>query len=275
MIIYNGFREIYEYYKLKSLITPIINTIINTIQFPTTVTNTILNLTTISFSSTITWAIPPNYTGVYHDFNGVLWFSGQNFGNWQRKSFIWYGNVTTTVVIYGNTTGTVNLYRLTVNPTSTTTVYTWSGTINNALTLSYANSQPVWYGAFAYYFNLANTVTAVIYYNFSAVGLYTTVQMPIYISPIATITVLLNTLNIYTYTLTQSQTLTYSNVVVTVSNIQEIAPYHTTSTISVYLIKNGPYANWITTSTFYYVSPAGWVVSGTITSYTPYITIYT
>lgn len=261
MIIYNGFREIYEYYKLKGLIAPVITTIVNTIQFPTTVTTTMLSVPTISFSSSITWVIPPNYTGLYYSYNSVIWFSGLNFGRWSSRQFTWYGKVTTTVVIYGNTTGTVNLYRLTVNPTSTTTVYTWSGTINGALTLSYADSQPVWYGAFAYYFNLANTVTAVIYYNFYATGVYATVQIPIYISPIATITVLLNNMQyMYTYTVTQSQTLVYSNVVVTVSNVQEIAPYYATSSISVYLIKNGPYSN---------------LVSGaTIKVYTPQLIIY-
>jgi hypothetical protein len=260
MIIYSEFREIYEYYKLKGLITPIINTIVNIIQFPTTVIATTLNIPTISLSSTITWAIPPNYTGLYYSYNSVIWFSGLNFGRWSSRQFTWYGKVTTTVVIYGNTTGTVNLYRLTVNPTSTLTVTAWVGTINGTLTLSYADSQPAWYGAFAYYFNLADTVTAVIYYDFYATGVYATVQIPIYISPIATITVLLNTLNIYTYTLTKSQTLVYSNVVVTVSNIQEIAPYYTTSSILVYLIKNGPYSN---------------LVSGaTITVYTPQLIIY-
>jgi hypothetical protein len=129
-------------------------------------------ITYLQLYSTLTWVVPPNYTGIYQDFSNIVWYSGLNFGSWDSRNFFWYGKVITTVVISGNTSGTINFYRLTWtgsrSNTSTVIVLTWSGTINNVLTLSYSDDQPYWYGALAYYFNLANTVTAVIYYNFNS-----------------------------------------------------------------------------------------------------------
>ncbi len=283
MIIYSEFRELYYYYKLKNLISPMINTIVNTIQFPTSITISMVNATTINFYSTLTWIIPPNYTGIYHDFSAVLWLPGLNFGNWYRwygKLFAWYGKVNTRVTVFGNTTGTINLYRLTINPsnnsTSIFTITVWTGTINNSLIISYSDNQPVWYGAFAYYFNLTNTITAVIEYNFYSSGVSAIMQIPLVIQPITTITALLGEVPyIFTYSTTQNQTISLSSVVITSNTLQVIAPFYTTYSVSLSLLKNGPYINWKTSDVLYlYGAYVPWTTRASITSSISNLVIY-
>jgi hypothetical protein len=138
-------------------------------------TITVLPSYTIAFYSTITWVIPPNYSGIYSPGAYYSWLSGTGpVGDY--KGIVFAGRVITTVVIYGNTYGTIVFYEDLYNPIEySTIVFTWVGTINNTLILSYEDPNPrQFYGYFKYYFNLANTVTAVIYHTFLGEDLYTT-----------------------------------------------------------------------------------------------------
>jgi hypothetical protein len=264
MVLIYSSDEVVVYYMLKGIIlgTPAVGGISASQLYITKQVTTVL--LGPQLFSTVTWIVPPNYTGVYKNFNAVVWYSGLNFGWWTSQNYYWLGKVITTIEVYGNTSGTINFYQLawvqSNNTYSTSTVLTWSGTINGALTLSYSDNQPAWYGAFAYYFNLANTVTVVIYYNFN-VSMYGTLQIPVYV---------INTVTIY---VDGSVSIASQTTTLYIINVPNITINYPTNTLQ-YIVTLPYYQN---STIVNYITIAYRTLStiATETLYTPYLVIYT
>lgn len=264
MVLIYSSDEVIEYYMLKGIIsgTSAVGGISASQLYVTEQVTTVF--LGPQLFSTLTWIVPPNYTGVYRNLNVVVWYNGLNFGWWTSQSYFWLGKVITTVVIYGNTSGTINFYQLTWvqsnNTYNISTVLIWSGTINGAITLSYSDNQPAWYGAFAYYFNLANTVTAVIYYNFN-VSMYGTLQIPIYV---------INTVTVY---VDGSVSIASQTTTLYIINIPDVTVSFPASTVQ-YIVTIPYYLNSTIVS---YITIARRTLStiATETLYTPYLVIYT